>query len=82
MSAQNRPLYKDSGLWQVRTDDMEDVIMSQMANESFKDFIIRYLRFIKLENKGLFVDICINLVNLRNDLDQYDSYLFHLCEVK
>ena len=69
MSAQNRPLYKDSGLWQVRTDDMEDVIMSQMANESFKDFIIRYLRFIKLENKGLFVDICINLVNLRNDLD-------------
>lgn len=65
---QNRPLYKDSGLWQIRTEDMEDIIMSQMANESFKYFIIRYLRLIKLENKGLFVDICIDLVNLENDL--------------
>jgi hypothetical protein len=36
---QNRPLYKDSGLWQVRTDDMEDVIFEQGVNESFFGFI-------------------------------------------
>ena len=65
---QNRPLYKDSGLWQVRTDYMEDIILSQMTNESFKDFIIRYLRLIKQENKGLFIDICIDLVSLSNGL--------------
>lgn len=38
---ENRPLYKDSGLWQVRTDDMEDVIFEQGVNESFFDFIKR-----------------------------------------
>ncbi len=38
---ENRPLYKDSGLWQIRTDDMEDVIFQQGVNESFFDFIKR-----------------------------------------
>lgn len=38
---QNRPLYKDSGRWQIRTDDMEDVIFEQGVNESFFDFILR-----------------------------------------
>lgn len=42
---ENRPLYKDSGLWQIRTDDMEDVIFEQGVNESFFDFIKR--AFIK-----------------------------------
>ena len=38
---QNRPLYKDSWLSQVRTDDMENVIFEQGVNESFFDFIKR-----------------------------------------
>lgn len=38
---QNRPLYKDSGRWQIRTDDMEDAIFEQGVNESFFDFILR-----------------------------------------
>jgi len=38
---QNRPLYKDSGLWQIRTDDMEGVLHEQGVNESFFDFIRR-----------------------------------------
>jgi hypothetical protein len=38
---QNRPLYKDSGSWQVRTDDMEEVIFEQGVEESFFDFIKR-----------------------------------------
>jgi len=37
----NRPLYKDSGLWQVRTDDMEEVVFQQGVNEDFFDFIKR-----------------------------------------
>lgn len=43
---QNRPIYKDSGLWQVRTDDMENIYMNQNSNESFKDFLIRYILFV------------------------------------
>ena len=38
---ENRPLYKDSGLWQVRSEDMEDVIFQQGVNESFYEFIKR-----------------------------------------
>ena len=37
----NRPLYRDSGLWQIRTEDMEDVIFWQECNESFEEFIKR-----------------------------------------
>lgn len=43
---QNRPLYKDSGLWQIRTDDMEDVFIQQNTNETLRGFIIRYLEFL------------------------------------
>lgn len=38
---ENRPLYKDSGLWQVRSDDMEDVLYQQECNEDFYVFIKR-----------------------------------------
>jgi len=38
---ENRPLYKDSGLWQVRSDDMEEVLFQQKVNESFYEFIKR-----------------------------------------
>lgn len=44
---QNRPLYKDSGLWQVRTDDMENVLIDQNCNETLRGFIIRYLEWIE-----------------------------------
>lgn len=44
---QNRPLYKDSGLWQIRTDDMENVYMQQKANETLRGFIIRYLEWLE-----------------------------------
>ena len=37
----NRPLYKDSGLWQIRSDDMEEVIFEQEVNEPFFQFIKR-----------------------------------------
>lgn len=43
---QNRPLYKDSGLWQVRTDDMGNVFMQQNCNETLRGFIIRYLEWL------------------------------------
>lgn len=38
---ENRPLYKDSGIWQIRSDDMEDVLFEQDVNESFEAFIRR-----------------------------------------
>lgn len=44
---QNRPLYKDSGLWQIRTDDMENIYMQQNCNETLRGFIIRYLEWIE-----------------------------------
>jgi len=44
---QNNPLYKDSGLWQVRSDDMEDIIFQQTADETFREFIIRYSKHLE-----------------------------------
>jgi aromatic ring hydroxylase len=38
---ENRPLYKDSGLWQMRTDDMEDVLIQQEYMESDESFMQR-----------------------------------------
>lgn len=38
---ENRPLYKDSGLWQMRSDDMQDVLVQQKVNESDAEFIER-----------------------------------------
>lgn len=38
---ENRPLYRDSGLWQVRSDDMEKVLFQQGCQESFFSFIER-----------------------------------------
>ena len=38
---ENKPLYKDSGLWQLRSDDMKDVIVQQRVNESNNDFLLR-----------------------------------------
>lgn len=45
---QNRILYKDSGLWQVRSDyDMDFVYIDQFPNEPFKNFIIRYIEWLE-----------------------------------
>lgn len=38
---ENRPLYKDSGLWQIRSDDMEQVLYQQEGNETLLQFIER-----------------------------------------
>ena len=38
---ENRPLYKDSGLWQIRSDDMRIVIFEQNVNDTFEEFIGR-----------------------------------------
>lgn len=63
---ENRPLYKDSGLWQIRTDDMENVYMNQKSSESFKEFLIRYIEFIQEENysKELDIDLAIEFSKL------------------
>lgn len=37
----NRPLYRDSGSWQIRSDNMEDVLFQQASDESFYSFIKR-----------------------------------------
>lgn len=38
---QNKPLYKDSGLWEIRSDDMVDIEFQQGTNETLFDFIKR-----------------------------------------
>lgn len=38
---QNMPLYLDSDLWQLRSDDMEEVILQQEVNESALAFFYR-----------------------------------------
>jgi len=41
---ENLPLYKDSGTWQMLSDDMDVVLCEQNHNESFFDFIERCAR--------------------------------------
>lgn len=49
----NRPLYHDSGSWQIRSDNMEDVLYQQATNESFYNFIKRcYEKENKLMDLG------------------------------
>jgi len=40
---ENRPIYKDSGLWQFRSDRMDVVLLQQKDQETFTEFIKRYL---------------------------------------
>ncbi len=49
---ENKPLYKDSGLWQMRTDDMKDVIIQQSVNETDSDFITRCISINIEEKRG------------------------------
>ena len=58
---QNRPLYKDSGLWEIRTDDMENVYMQQNCNETLRGFIIRYLEWIEEVDREAADNIWIDL---------------------
>ena len=41
---ENRPLYKDSGLWQIRSEDMNEVLYQQDVNETFIEFINRVFK--------------------------------------
>ena len=37
---ENMPLYRDSGSWQLRSDDMEDVLFQQDTVMSLTEFLI------------------------------------------
>ena len=62
---QNRPLYKDSGLWQVRTDNMEDVFIQQNVNETLRCFIIRYLEWLDEFGQAdeVYIDLSLRPMN-------------------
>jgi len=44
---ENQPLYKDSGLWQIRTDDMKNVLMCQNLKETLRSFVLRFLYWLE-----------------------------------
>ena len=62
---ENQPLYKDSGLWQIRTDDMENVIMGQNANETLRGFILRFYDSLDERNQTyiILVDLSCKELN-------------------
>lgn len=62
---ENRPLYKDSGLWQIRTDDMENVYMEQVCNETLRGFVLRYLDWLEEHNQTdeVWVDLACRELN-------------------
>ena len=62
---ENRPLYKDSGLWQIRTDDMEDIFMQQNVNETLRGFIIRYLEWLDEFGQAdeVYIDLSLRQMN-------------------
>lgn len=58
---ENRPLCKDSGLWQIRTDDMENVYFEQNCNETLRGFILRYLDWLEEFDKEEVDSVWLNL---------------------
>lgn len=40
---ENVVLYKDSGMWQFMSDDMERVLLHQEPADTFRSFIFRYI---------------------------------------
>jgi len=62
---ENRPLYKDSGLWQVRSDNMEEVLFEQEVNESLREFIIRYHDSLR-DDESVQVDLACKQIDSRN----------------
>lgn len=58
---QNIPLYKDSGLWMFRSDDMEDVLCCQEVNESFREFVIRYFKGFE-NDENVITDLALKLI--------------------
>jgi len=62
---ENQPLYKDSGLWQIRTDDMENVMMYQNANETLRGFILRFYDWLDEHNQTdiIWVDLSCKELN-------------------
>ena len=62
---ENRPLYKDSGLWTIYDDDFEIPILKQTASEDFRQFLIRYYEFISEfeDMEDIHIDLaCSNLL--------------------
>ena len=62
---QNRPLYKDSGLWTIYDDDFETQILEQTVSEDFRQFLIRYYEFISEfeDMEDVHIDLaCSNLL--------------------
>ncbi len=43
----NRPIYMDSGLWQIRSDDMETVLFQQGSDEVTPNFFRRVAKEIE-----------------------------------
>ena len=75
---QNRPLYKESGSWSVRTEDLQNEYMSQRHNETFKQFIIRYLEWVMEYEKDYEEQLLWNLtMPIGKDIDKYEGY--HKC---
>lgn len=64
---QNRPLYKDSGLWAIYDDNFETPIIEQNCSESLRSFIIRYLEFLSKHEDVTDINIDIACNNLRKN---------------
>jgi hypothetical protein len=44
---ENKPLLKDSGIWEIRSEDMKSIYYIQETTESFIDFVNRV---VEMEN--------------------------------
>lgn len=47
---ENKPIYKDSGMWAIYEEDLKTLIVQQEYGETLKQFICRYLN--KLMSEG------------------------------
>ena len=81
---QNRPLYRDSDLWQIKSDDMDNALFQQGSMESFHDFITRCYyesRINKLEDILCSIIKTIDMSNSPDIVVDYKKLHDHITNV-
>ncbi|MDB5243681.1 MAG: hypothetical protein JWP57_4306 [Spirosoma sp.] len=75
----NLPLFRNSGMWQIRSDDMAEVLYQQEAHESFRDFLRKAVQkgIIQWDEEGLHQAEII-LIDLNKRAEHLSANLYEL----
>ena len=60
---ENLAIYKDSGSWNIYSDDMKEELYHQELNENLKQFLLRVIYDLQKKeyNESLEYDVCMSI---------------------